>query len=205
MDPWRPELPLQKRVARPQRGAELPSGCCKEAFRTLPASTNLPASSTLPVSSSLRLMLGRFLISVLALILAGCGGTSASTTGAVETTTTTAASTTTATTATTASTAATTTSGATTTSAATELFLIKIEDGAKTEGLDTISVRVGEMVRFEVEADIVDEVHVHGYDLTWGTIPGEAVLVEFVADATGIFEVELEASGLPIVDIEVTP
>ena len=149
-------------------------------------------------------MRGRFLIgSVSALIVAGCGGTGASTMGPVETTTT---STTTATTATTsAGTGATTTSGTTTTSAATELFLIKIEDGAKTDGLDTISVRVGETVRFEVEADVADEVHLHGYDLTWETIPGEAVLVEFIADATGIFEVELEGSGLPIVDIEVTP
>ena len=80
-----------------------------------------------------------------------------------------------------------------------------IENGVKTEGLDTISVRVGETVRFEVEADVADEVHVHGYDLTFETNPGEETLVEFVADATGIFEVELEGSGVSVVDIEVTP
>ena len=82
---------------------------------------------------------------------------------------------------------------------------IKVEDGVKTEGLDTISVRVGETVRFEVESDVVDEIHVHGYDISLETIPGEEVLVEFVADATGIFEVELEMLKLHIVDIEVTP
>jgi hypothetical protein len=82
---------------------------------------------------------------------------------------------------------------------------IKIEDGVKVEGLDTLSVRVGETVRFEVEADVADEVHVHGYDLTFPTVPDEEVLVEFVADATGIFEVELEAAGLHFLDIEVTP
>ena len=82
---------------------------------------------------------------------------------------------------------------------------IKVEDGVKTEGLDTLSVRVGETVRFEVEADVVDEIHVHGYDLLFATIPEEEVLVEIVADATGIFEVELEELGLTIVDIEVTP
>ena len=86
-----------------------------------------------------------------------------------------------------------------------DLPRIKVEDGVKTEGLDIISVRVGESVRFEVEADVPDEVHVHGYDLTFDTIPNEAILVEFVADATGIFEVEIEGLGLPIVDIEVTP
>ena len=82
---------------------------------------------------------------------------------------------------------------------------ITVEGGVKTEGLDTISVRVGETVRFEVEADIADEVHVHGYDLRFETIPDQEILVEFVADATRIFEVELEGLGLSIVDIEVTP
>ena len=82
---------------------------------------------------------------------------------------------------------------------------IKVEDGVKTEGLDTLSVRVGDTVRFEVEADVVDELHVHGFDLTFETIPNEEVLVEFVADATGIFEVELHELELHILDIEATP
>lgn len=94
---------------------------------------------------------------------------------------------------------------ATTTSNPAEVPRIKVEDGVKTEGLDTLSVRVGETVRFEVETDVADEVHVHGYDLLFETIPEEEVVVEFVADATGIFEVELEGLGLTIVDIEVTP
>lgn len=68
-----------------------------------------------------------------------------------------------------------------------------------------MSVRVGETVRFEVEADVSDEVHVHGYDLIFETVPDQEVLIEFVADVTGIFEVELEGLGLPILDIEVTP
>ena len=143
------------------------------------------------------------------LVLVGCGGASSSTTAAT-TTSISAGSSTPTTLATTTSavattTTATTTSEATTTSGGSEPFRILIEDGAKTEGLDTISVRVGETVRFEVEADVADEVHVHGYDLTFETIPGEGILVEFVADATGIFEVELENLGLSFVDIEVTP
>jgi plastocyanin len=139
---------------------------------------------------------------VLTLLLAACGAGSTTTTAAGITTTTTTSiqSTTTDT-----SPSTTATTAATTTSASLELPLIKVEDGVKTEGLDTISVRVGETVRFEVEADIADEVHVHGYDLSFETIPDEAVLVEFVADATGIFEVEIEGLALHIVDIEVTP
>lgn len=143
------------------------------------------------------------LVSILALFLAACGGSSTSTTTAGPTTTSGQSTTTAADTTTTAE--STTTSGATTTSDGADLIRIKVEDGVKTEGLDTISVRVGETVRFEVETDIADEIHVHGYDLSFETIPEEEILVEFVADATGIFEVELEGLGLHIVDIEVTP
>lgn len=113
-------------------------------------------------------------------------------------------------TATTANTSAPTTTGISPASTTTEddnveVPRIKVEDGVKIEGLDILSVRVGETVRFEVEADVADEVHVHSYDLTFETIPNQEVLVEFVADVTGIFEVELEGLGLPILDIEVTP
>jgi plastocyanin len=142
------------------------------------------------------------LVFVLVLVLAACGNSDAtSTTTAPTSTSTTEQSTTTLTTAG----ATTTTAPPATTMTAAALPHIRVEDGAKTSGLDIISVRVGDTVRFEVEADIADELHVHGYDLTFDTIPDEAILVEFVADATGIFEVEIEGLGLSIVDIEVTP
>jgi heme/copper-type cytochrome/quinol oxidase subunit 2 len=131
---------------------------------------------------------------------ASCGGD----TGTTSTSSTSTASTTTVAT-TTTTTATTTTTTAATTTTDQEIPRIKVEDGVKTEGLDTLSVRVGETVRFEVEADVADEIHVHGFDLHFDTIPGEEVLVEFVADATGIFEVELEAAELHILDLEVTP
>lgn len=75
----------------------------------------------------------------------------------------------------------------------------------KVDGPDTISVAQGETVVFQVVADVADEVHVHGYDLLFETVPGEPIVVEFMADATGIFEVELEESHLDLVNIEVTP
>jgi hypothetical protein len=100
--------------------------------------------------------------------------------------------------------ATTTTAEATTTTSA-PANLIRVEGGVKVEGPDTISVTQGEVVRIQVVADVVDEVHVHGYDLFFETIPGEPVVVEFAADATGIFEVELEGGNLGLVDIEVTP
>lgn len=141
----------------------------------------------------------------LTLVLIACGGAGSPTTTAATSTTTSSGLTTSGPTTTATSVATTTTAADTTTSKPAEVPRIKVEDGVKTEGLDTLSVRVGETVRFEVEADVADEIHVHGYDLVFETLPEEEVLVEFVADATGIFEVELEGSGLTIVDIEVTP
>ena len=100
-------------------------------------------------------------------------------------------------------TAPSTTAAVTTTAIAQNL--IRVEGGAKVEGPDTISVAQGDVVSFEVVADVADEIHVHGFDLLFETIPGEPVVVEFTADATGIFEVELEESRLFLVNIEVTP
>ena len=138
-------------------------------------------------------------LAILALLVVACVG------GAEVTTTSATTSTSTTTTAPSTTSASTTTTTASTTTTSQDVPLIKVEDGVKTEGLDTLSVRVGETVRFEVEANVSDEIHVHGFDLHFETVPGQEVLVEFVAEATGIFEIELEAAGLHLLDLEVTP
>lgn len=141
-------------------------------------------------------------LAILALLVVACVGGAEVTTTSATTSTSTSTSTSTAPSTTSASTTTTTASTSTTSQ---DVPLIKVEDGVKTEGLDTLSVRVGETVRFEVEADVSDEIHVHGFDLHFETVPGQEVLVEFVAEATGIFEIELEAAGLHLLDLEVTP
>ncbi|MEX2622687.1 MAG: hypothetical protein WD651_03075 [Acidimicrobiia bacterium] len=140
-------------------------------------------------------------LAILALLVVACVG------GAEVTTTSASTSTSTSTTTTAPSTTSpsTTTTTVSTTTTSQDVPLIKVEDGVKTEGLDTLSVRVDETVRFEVEADVSDEIHVHGFDLHFETVPGQEVLVEFVAEATGIFEIELESAGLHLLDLEVTP
>jgi heme/copper-type cytochrome/quinol oxidase subunit 2 len=86
-----------------------------------------------------------------------------------------------------------------------EVPLIRVEGGEKIEGLDTLSVRVGEDVIFDVIADVTDEVHVHGFDLTFPVAAGATTRVEFPAESTGIFEVELENQRIHLLDVEVTP
>ncbi|HKX76540.1 MAG TPA: hypothetical protein VJR05_14245 [Acidimicrobiia bacterium] len=148
----------------------------------------------------LRFMAGVGLVAV----TTACGGGAAVTSTTAGATTT--SSTTVITTSPTSTTAAVTTSASpTTTHDHSEVPRIKVEDGAKTEGVDTLSVRVGETVRFEVEADVADEVHVHGFDLHFATVPDQEVLIEFEASAAGIFEVELEGLRLHLLDLEVTP
>jgi hypothetical protein len=63
----------------------------------------------------------------------------------------------------------------------------------------------GETVRFRVQADVADHVHVHGYDLMEDVEPGKTVTFSFPADITGIFEIELEDAGEQIAQLRVDP
>jgi hypothetical protein len=68
---------------------------------------------------------------------------------------------------------------------------------------DRVVVELGSQVRIEVTADVPDEVHVHGYDLTVDTVPGQPVTVDFTADIPGVFEVELHDLELLLTRLQV--
>ena len=82
-----------------------------------------------------------------------------------------------------------------------------IEAKVTGDKVDTASRRVGvsrgEKVRIQVEADHAEEVHVHGYDLKKDVAPGEPAVIEFTADAPGVFEVELEEAALKLFELQV--
>ena len=131
-------------------------------------------------------------------VLAGCGGDDDG--GGAAGATTTVASTTT-----TTSAEPTSTEEPTTTTAGFSGTLIE----AKVTGdqVETASRRVrvsrGEKVRIQVEADHAEEVHVHGYDLKKDVAPGKPAVIEFTADAPGVFEVELEEAALKLFELQV--
>ncbi|CAB4742334.1 MAG: hypothetical protein F2754_10770 [Actinobacteria bacterium] len=75
--------------------------------------------------------------------------------------------------------------------------------GGKIEGGGRKQVAKGSTVTLQVTSDIVDEVHLHGYDKAVNTVANQPVQIVFKADASGVFEVELEKKGLKLVDIEV--
>jgi hypothetical protein len=76
--------------------------------------------------------------------------------------------------------------------------------GGKVETAERrVRIAAGDPVRIRVEADVADEVHVHGYDLTKPVAPGKPATIEFAADLPGVYEVELEAAKRKLFELEV--
>ena len=67
------------------------------------------------------------------------------------------------------------------------------------------SVRRDREVVLVVESELADHVHLHGYDLMADVAPGSPATIRFTADASGLFEIELEDRGLQIGELEVRP
>jgi hypothetical protein len=126
-------------------------------------------------------------------LVAGCGGDdgdqgAAATTAATSTTT-----------------GDSTSSQATTTTAGFSGVLI--EATVTGDKVETASRRVridrGQKVRIRVQADRAEEVHLHGHDLSANVAPGRPAVIDFTADAPGVFEVELEQAHLRLFELQV--
>ena len=70
-------------------------------------------------------------------------------------------------------------------------FDITVRGDAWSIGGENIDVRQGDTVTVNVESDVRGGFHIHGYDLFEVAAPGEPASIEFVADATGRFEIML--------------
>lgn len=66
-----------------------------------------------------------------------------------------------------------------------------------------IEVAKGQTVRITVTGDAADEAHLHGYDKEADLKPGVPASIEFVADQTGLFEMETHESGLQLFQLVV--
>ena len=78
--------------------------------------------------------------------------------------------------------------------------------GGRSEGgIARDTVDLGRAVVITVTADVTDEIHLHGYDLSADVAPGSPATIRFTADAPGRFEVELENTGVQIAELEVRP
>ncbi len=65
-------------------------------------------------------------------------------------------------------------------------------------------VALGDEVTLRITSSVVDEVHVHGYDVTADLIEGGSTDLTFEATIPGVFEVELENSGRLLIRLEVS-
>ena len=84
-----------------------------------------------------------------------------------------------------------------------QVVSITVASGEATGVEPRTQVPLGTRVRLTITSDVVDEVHVHGYDLTQPLPAGQASTLEFVADRPGIFEVEMHDSGQVLTRLQV--
>jgi hypothetical protein len=82
---------------------------------------------------------------------------------------------------------------------------ITFRDGRVVGGIQHAEVDRGDRVRIVVRADLADEVHLHGYDISRRIRPGAPTLIVFRATLVGRFEVELEERKIPLAEIDVQP
>jgi len=75
--------------------------------------------------------------------------------------------------------------------------------GDTVAGPERIDVALGESIVIVVTADVADEVHLHGYDLTAEVTPDTPARLEVLASIPGIFEIELEDANVPLTELEV--
>jgi hypothetical protein len=86
-----------------------------------------------------------------------------------------------------------------------EVTQIEVKGGEPVGGVEDVQAKKGDTVRLAVRADVPDHVHLHGYDVMRDIAPGKPAKLNFKANIEGVFEVELEDSGVTIAEITVNP
>lgn len=82
---------------------------------------------------------------------------------------------------------------------------IVVKNGKPAGGIRRLTYNEGERVRFEVDSDVSDEVHVHGYDIMKDVKAGGSISFDFPATIEGVFEAELENRKEQILELRVNP
>jgi FtsP/CotA-like multicopper oxidase with cupredoxin domain len=93
----------------------------------------------------------------------------------------------------------------TTTSAAPAPKLIVVKNEKAVGGVQDINVKKGDQVRFTVQSDSAQEIHVHGYDFHKNVPKNGSASFSFPAKIDGGFVIELEGPGQQIAALKVQP
>jgi hypothetical protein len=83
--------------------------------------------------------------------------------------------------------------------------VIDVKGGKPVGGIQKLDYTKGDQVRFKVNSDVADEIHVHGYDFHKDVPAGGSVSFSFPAKIEGVFVIELEAKGEQIARLTVKP
>jgi hypothetical protein len=83
--------------------------------------------------------------------------------------------------------------------------VINVINGKPAGGIQRLNYKKGDQVRFKVNSDVGDEIHVHGYDLHKDVKAGSSVSFSFPATIEGVFVIELEAKSEQIAELRVSP
>ncbi|MGZ8665756.1 MAG: hypothetical protein ACXWZM_01450 [Solirubrobacterales bacterium] len=83
--------------------------------------------------------------------------------------------------------------------------VIVVKNGKPVGGVKQLTYDQGDRIRFKVDSDVSDEVHVHGYDIAKDVEAGGSVSFDFTANLEGIFEAELESRQEQIGELTVNP
>ena len=84
-------------------------------------------------------------------------------------------------------------------------YEMAIEHGAKRSGPEVMQVTEGDEVTLTLRSDHADELHVHGYDLHAKVKADAPTVLNFKADRTGRFTMELHHSNVELGALEVLP
>jgi hypothetical protein len=83
--------------------------------------------------------------------------------------------------------------------------VIVVRGGKPVGGIEKLTYKKGDQVRFRVDSDVADEIHVHGYDFHKDVPAGGSVSFSFPAKIEGVFVIELENRGEQIAQLTVEP
>lgn len=82
---------------------------------------------------------------------------------------------------------------------------INVREGRPVGGVRRVTVGRGRRVILTVTSDVVDHVHLHGYDVMRDVAPGMPARLSFRATIVGTVEVELEDRHVPLARITTQP
>lgn len=85
------------------------------------------------------------------------------------------------------------------------VFELRLKNGRLVSGPAVLQVKAGDRITLKIASNNSDELHVHGYDLRLRIKPDEVVNLDFTANRTGRFGLELHRAHAELDSLEVYP